>query len=56
MNWKKSDIPLILNGLFVGCLFWGIGIKNIGIFDVICLIGSYITLIGYGNFVKKEDE
>lgn len=55
MNWKKSDIPLILNGLFVGLLFWKIGIKNIDVFDVICFVGSYITLIEYGNFVKKED-
>lgn len=56
MNWKKSDIPLMLNGIFVGFLFWENGIKNIDALDVICLVGAYITLIKYGKLVKKEDE
>jgi hypothetical protein len=59
MNWKKSDIPLMLNGLFVGALFWkavDLDLNKINIFYFLCFIGSYISIIVYGSMTKKENE
>jgi len=59
MNWKKSDIPLMINGFFVGMLFWdavGLDLNKINIFDFLCFIGSYISIIKYGEMIKKENE
>jgi hypothetical protein len=54
MNWKKSDIPLILNGFCVGMLFWVGNMKHINLLHVLYFAGAYLTIIAYGEFVKNE--
>jgi hypothetical protein len=59
MNWKKSDIPLVINGFFVGMLFWeanGLELNKINLLHILYFAGAYLTIIAYGEMVKNEDK
>lgn len=50
MKQFKKDLPLLLNGFFVGLLTYG---RDFSMYEVSLFILSGITIVWYGNNLKK---